>query len=365
MGPEHCRICEKPALIAECLGICSSCIGERFGDALSHITAAHARSRAPFSLPTSVPRDRGGAVCSQCTNACRISEGGVGFCGVRSNINGEVGHVLGTDAIVQCYYDPLPTNCVAGWTCAATGRGYPRYSYDKGGEWGYRNLAVFYCACSFDCLYCQNWHYRRVLKERSAVLSPDALASMVDRRTACICYFGGDPTPQIDHALETSRTALERTTDRILRICWETNGSMSPALAEKAFELSLSSGGCMKFDLKAYSDNLHIALTGVSNKRTLGNFRRLAKRAGERDPPPLIASTLIVPGYVDAEEVRAIASFIASLNPEIPYALLAFHPDFMMMDLPTTSRNEAEAALSAATSAGLRNVRLGNVHLLG
>ena len=63
-------------------------------------------------------------------------------------------------------------------------------------------------------------------------------------------------------------------------------------------------------------------------------------------------------------EVGRIASFIASLNPDIPYSLLAFHPQFFMSDLPTTSRLQAEECLEAAKGAGLGCVRIGNAHLL-
>jgi pyruvate-formate lyase-activating enzyme len=34
--------------------------------------------------------------------------------------------------------------------------------------------------------------------------------------------------------------------------------------------------------------------------------------------------------------VAAIARFIASLDPNIPYSLLAFHPQFNMSHLPMT-----------------------------
>ena len=58
---------------------------------------------------------------------------------------------------------------------------------------------------------------------------------------------------------------------------------------------------------------------GSSNTRTLENFARVARRIEERpDPPLLIASTLLVPGYIDADEVGRIAGFIAGLNPSIP-----------------------------------------------
>ncbi len=61
----------------------------------------------------------------------------------------------------------------------------------------------------------------------------------------------------------------------------------------------------------------------------------------------------------------AIAAFIASLNPSIPYSLLAFHPQFYMNDLPTTSRAQAERCEAAAAEAGLTRVKIGNVQLLG
>ena len=141
---------------------------------------------------------------------------------------------------------------------------------------------------------------------------------------------------------------------------------MHLALLRQAAELSLHSGGCIKFDLKAWSEELHIALCGVSNKRTLANFKQLAQYADKRPSPPfLVASTLLVPGYIDREEVSRIAAFIASLNPDIPYALLAFHPQFMMNDLPPTSRRHAVECLEAAKAQGLTNVRFGNIHLLG
>jgi pyruvate formate lyase activating enzyme len=81
-------------------------------------------------------------------------------------------------------------------------------------------------------------------------------------------------------------------------------------------------------------------------------------------PPLLIASTLLVPGYVDEPEISEIAGFISSLDPEIPYSLLAFHPQFYLNDLPTTSRSHALRCRDAAEKAGLQNVHIGNVHLL-
>ncbi|RLF04009.1 MAG: hypothetical protein DRJ60_07735 [Thermoprotei archaeon] len=82
------------------------------------------------------------------------------------------------------------------------------------------------------------------------------------------------------------------------------------------------------------------------------------------DPPILTATTLLVPGYVTADEVEKIAEFIASLNPEIPYSLLVFHPDHYMNDMPITPRKQVEECLNAAKR-HLKRIHVGNIHLLG
>ena len=143
---------------------------------------------------------------------------------------------------------------------------------------------------------------------------------------------------------------------------------MNPKLLARMADLSLESGGSVKFDLKARRDEVHYALCGISNRRTLSNFRLLAGYQDQRPksaPPLLLASTLLVPGYIDEEEVGGIAGFIASLDRDIPYSLLGFHPQFYMDDLPRTSKQHAERCLQAARDAGLNRVRIGNIHLLG
>jgi len=320
---------DRSNLISANLGFCVDCTRSRFSETKDAIGRLHAVSRSKFNLPSFLPMDACGVRCHICVNECQIGEGQRGFCGLRINKGSKLIRIAGTSqcGIVYPYYDSLPTNCVADWVCpAGSGSGYSEFSYPSGPEYDYKNLAVFYGACTFDCLFCQNWQYRRQISDGKR-MSADELADWVDERTACICYFGGDPTPQLPHAIRASRLALEKTGNRILRICWETNGSMSSGVLRQMAELSMKSGGCIKFDLKTYSEELNIALTGVTNKRTFENFAYLAQMRNERtDPPFLIASTLLVPGYVDVEEVRNLARFIASCGTDIPYVLLAFHP---------------------------------------
>ena len=61
-----------------------------------------------------------------------------------------------------------------------------------------------------------------------------------------------------------------------------------------------------------------MALTSVFNRRTLDNFARAARRFDEQPGLPLVvASTLLVPGYVEADQVGEIARFIASIDPRM------------------------------------------------
>jgi len=363
----RCLKCNRESiLISSTLEVCVDCIRNHFNEFKPHIDDVHAKVRKVFRLPPNPPRSPKGLKCDICANQCQIPEGERGYCGVRMNENGKFIGATAKEGNFFSYYDSLPTNCVADWVCAAgSGCGYPQFSYTKGTEYGYENLAVFFNSCTFNCLFCQNWHYREELKSMKK-LGPEEIADRVNDNTACICYFGGDPTPQLLYAIKASKLAIEKKSGQILRVCWETNGSMNPKLLEKAGELSMQSGGCVKFDLKAWHEEVHVALCGVSNQQTLSNFKQLAARIAERpDPPFLVASTLLVPGYIDEEEVSNIARFIASLDPNIPYSLLGFHPQFYMQDLPATSQGHAERCLKVAHEAGLKKVKIGNIHLLG
>jgi len=299
-------------------------------------------------------------------HGCRIPEGGRGFCGLRHVKDGTIRGGRPHEGNLSYYHDPLPTNCVGDFVCpAGTGCGHPRFAVSRGPEYGFKNLAVFYHACSFNCLFCQNFHFKDQTVSSSKI-SAKELANAVDEKTTCVCYFGGDPTPQVLHAIKASNLSMKRAFNRILRICWETNGAAQEPFLTMMAEKSLISGGCIKFDLKAWDEGLHYALCGVTNEKTLENFKTLSNWIPKRPEPPfLIASSLLVPGYVDEQEIEAIARYIAELNPEIPYSLLAFYPHFYLNDLPTTARTHALRCKEVAEGQGLSRVHVGNIHLLG
>jgi len=308
----ECVFCGKTAH-SKLLGVCVECA--RSEKALSLVERIHPKAK---SLVKS---------CKLCANECK----GIALCG--KPIYGNLTY----------YEDPLPTNCCNSWFC-------------KGSKLSGTNLAVFYYGCNFDCVFCQNWSHKNV--NRNFVSLEELLEAVKQKRVKCICHFGGSPEPQLPFALKFSRKALELRED--IMICWEWNGAGNSALALKAAELSEKSKGTVKFDLKAWSEPLHFLLTGRSNERVKKNFELI----GNSFPEVLSATTLLVPYYVDEVEVEGIASFIASVSESIPYSLLVFHPDYRLTDLPVTPREQVMRCFKTAKKY-LRNVNIGNLHLLG
>lgn len=341
-----CNICGRESnLVSKTLGICVDCIREKSSEEIKEV---HHRIRKEFLLPPEPPKDPGGVSCNLCHNECMIADGGEGYCGVNKNSNGKLVRPL-EEAFVCTYIDPLPTNCCADWFCPGST------------ERGSFNLAVFFYGCNFDCIFCQNSSHKET--DSAPRLSQEELVQEVieNERISCICYFGGSPEPHFPFALKVTEKILESSKPRV---CWEWNGCGNQKLVRKAAELSLNSGGIIKFDLKAWNENLSMALCGMGNKRAYENFRLIGEEFyPQRTEPMLTATTLLVPGYVDREEVEAIAKFISDIDPEIPYSLLVFHPSFYMGDMPVTPRKHVEECYQTAKKY-LKRVNIGNKHLL-
>ncbi len=365
----RCVLCDRyDVTVSQELEVCGWCIRDRPDDALPSIRGVHAKARARFGLPESPPRKRGGVPCNLCANECTMGVAESGFCGLRSNLAGRlVAKATSTLGLLSHYRDPHVTNCCSNWFCpAGTGAEYPKYAYRNGAETGYENLAIFLYGCNFNCLFCQNWTHKKIGEARTCTVEELVDTTIHESRISCWCFFGGSPEPQLPFTINASRRILETLKGkRILRICYEWNGCGNRVLVKRVGEIALGSGGNIKFDLKCYDPNLSVALSGVPNERAYENFEMLFHTYyGERSQLPLLtATTLLVPGYVDAEEVDRIASFIAELDPEIPYSLLVFHPDFLMWNLPVTPRRQVRECLEAA-SRHLHRVNVGNLNLL-
>ena len=375
-----CKFCGKQSnLISEILQICRECIiNGNWEHIKPHILTVHHNVRKIAELPDEPPKAVHPDIklkCNFCLNECALSTNDISYCGLRNVSKRERGDLpfpSKSKGYIHGYIDANPTNCCNSWFCpAGTVSGYPNYSDYKGPEFGTYSYAAFFYGCSFSCLFCQNSSHKQFQKRN--LFNSETIANQIVKheKTTCLCYFGGTPEPQLPFSINLAKLVLEKIKkkdkERKFRVCWEWNGSGRRDLVEECMEIAIKTGGNIKFDLKSFNKKLNLAMCGVSNSRTLDNFKYLAENYfGKRgdDMPEMSGCTLMVPGYVNHEEVELIARFISDINPEIPYNLLVFHGDYQMKDLPITPRKQAEKCLEVAKRY-LKNVHLGNRFLLG
>jgi pyruvate formate lyase activating enzyme len=350
----QCVICGKsPPIFSKFLGICPSCVKKDEDEVLNFTKNAHRKARDIWNLPPSIPRGDG-VECRICANKCIIREGESGFCGIRKNQAGKIVNQAGKGAFLHTYLDALPTNCCNSYFCPGSK------------ERGFYNLASFFYGCNFSCLGCQNDQHRNIGTVEHYTVEKFVKKVQMNPHVACVCFFGGSPEPQLPFAIRAMNKVYKSLeNERNIRCCWEWNGSGNEKLVSQAVKLSLETDGNAKFDLKSHSEILSLVFSGVSNRQSFRNFEMCYhKYYSQRSKQPVIsATTLLVPGYVDEEQVEGIARFISDLDKSIPYSLLVFHPDSFLSDLPNTPRKQVYTCFEIAQKY-LSNVHIGNKHLL-
>lgn len=366
-----CALCgREDVLVAEALGVCVACIRGKVQDALQKAMASHAQARKLFGLPAESPAmEEGGIHCKICSQNCRMNEGELGYCGLRWNENGKL-LSLSTpyEGVFHAYpyrFTPNHSASASGLSVAGCRDHSPFKPVEQDLEAG--SLAIFLYGCPFDCLFCQNTIHNRY--QANWVRPAEALIDMTleNNDISHWYFFGGSPEPQLPFAINASQKILTALRGkRRLNISFEWAGCGYPELVKKAARIAYESGGTVTFNLIAWDETLHLALTGSSNKMVYENLAMVARAFPRRTDQPswLWVTTRLIPGYIDEREVEPIAGFLSGLDSSIPYRLLVFHPGFMMEDLPITPREQVRACYQVAKNY-LSHVHVGNVHLLG
>lgn len=96
------------------------------------------------------------------------------------------------------------------------------------------------------------------------------------------------------------------------------------------------------FSLKAVSEDIYRDYTGRSNKRTLENFLTVY-RSGKK----LQAECLLIPGYIDTQEIERIARFVASIDRDITLRIDGYFPLSCCSWLAATAADVEKAARAA------------------
>ncbi|HXF81594.1 MAG TPA: AmmeMemoRadiSam system radical SAM enzyme [bacterium] len=277
--------------------------------------------------------DAGKVRCLACGHRCVIFPGRRGVCRVRFNDRGVLRVPWGYVAALQC--DPIEKK--------------PFFHAHPGA------LALTFgmLGCDYRCPGCQNWVTSQALRDPAAGAAPipvspaDIVRLAIRQGARFVVSSYNEPLITTEWALAIFREAKAAG----LRTGYVSNGN---ATAEALSALRPWNDG-FKIDLKSFDDRTYRLLGGVL-ARVLETIRRAHAMGFWTE-----IVTLVIPDFNDRDdELRAIAEFIASVSPLIPWHVTAFHADYKMMDRADTPPETLLRAAQIGEAAGLRYVYAGN-----
>ena len=223
------------------------------------------------------------------------------------------------------------------------------------------SYTIFLAGCNFRCLNCQNWeiaHYPDTHEPVRGFVEPaimaeeamGAIGSLKGRLIGAdrIFFSGGSPDPSLPYVEEVVRDARKR--DAKVKVNYDTNGFMTKESLARVLAISTS----ITYDIKAYHDEVHRALTGAPVAPVLRNAAQIARNAPEK---LWEFRLLVIPG-ITVDEVAPVAAFIADIDEALPFNLLAFRPNFVLEHHPPAIQCLMEEAVREARETGLVNVRV-------
>lgn len=280
------------------------------------------------------PIERNRIRCFACGHCCPIPEGQAGVCRVRFNQGGKLYVPWGYVGGVQC--DPIEKKPFF--------HAYPgalAYSFGMLG-------------CDLHCSYCQNWVTSQALRDPHAVsppleASPELLVQDALRQGAKVLVSTyNEPLITAEWAVEIFKAARAAG----LKTAFVSNGNGTPQVLEYLRPWI----DFYKVDLKSFDDQHYRQLGG-----RIGPILNTIRSLHAMEIWVEIV-TLLIPGFNDSnDELRRLTEFVASVSPDIPWHVTAFHKDYKMSDPADTKPEDLMRAAEIGKAAGLRFIYAGNL----
>jgi pyruvate formate lyase activating enzyme len=281
--------------------------------------------------------DDGAVRCNACGHRCLIRADRRGICQVRYNKDGKLRVPWGYVAALQV--DPIEKK--------------PFFHVHPGAD----VLTFGMLGCDFHCGYCQNWLTSQTMRDSASDvsinyiqrISPEQLVSYAVRAGAeLIASSYNEPLITSEWAVDIFRLAQGAG----IKCVFVSNGNATPEALRYLQPYLVG----YKIDLKTMQDHQYRKLGGV-----LGHVLDSIQLANELGLFVEVV-TLVVPGFNDStEELMDAGHFIASVSPDIPWHVTAFHPDYKMTDPAPTSIATLIRAAEIGQEAGLKYVYAGNI----
>jgi len=274
--------------------------------------------------------------CDVCPRFCKLHEGQRGLCFVRQNLDHQI--VMTSYGRSSGFaIDPIEKKPLNHFL-----PGTPIFSFGTAG-------------CNLACKFCQNWDISKS-REMDTLMSraaPDLIAkTALEQGCGSVAYTYNDPVVFHEYAIDTAQACRELGLKSVAV-------SAGYVCAEPRAEFYRWMDAA-NIDLKAFSEDFYHKITGGHLQPVLETLQYLKHETQVW----FELTTLIIPGENDSEaELEAMTQWVAeNLGPDVPMHFTAFHPDWKMMDKPSTPVSSLLRAREIAGKNGVRYAYVGNVH---
>lgn len=284
-------------------------------------------------LYTKLPDDK--VRCTACARYCEIGKGQIGLCGIRGNEDGKL-QLYAYGKVISGHVDPIEKK--------------PLIHYFPGSK----VYSIATTGCNWLCRYCQNSDISQRREVQGIDMTPDEVVDTAIRYGAHgIAYTYNEPSIFIEFAKDCGIAARKKGLFNV----FVSNGYDTPESVSM---------------MNQFLDGITVDFKGSAEKEFTRKF------IGVPDPQPIFdtlleirdktnihieITDLIVPKVGDdLEHAKKLSTFILDeFGPEMPIHFLRFHPDYKMMDYPSTPVETLEKHYQIAKEVGLKYVYLGNV----
>ena len=277
--------------------------------------------------------DKDSITCLLCKHYCTLKKDRHGICGINYNIDSKLLNTTYSHPSVM-HIDPIEKK--------------PLYHFLPSSK----SLSIGTVGCNFRCPFCQNYTISQTSTvDESVVYTPEDIVRLaVENKTQSISYTYNEPTIWYPYAKDIGVLAKEKGIKNI----FVSSGYESKEVLEDMRQWLDGAN----IDLKSFSHDYYKKVLKTKLDGVLESLISFAK-----SDIWLEITTLLIPGVNDSEEeIQNMAEFIATeLGLDVPWHLSAFHPDYKMLDTPSTSLEIILRAKEIAQSFGIKYVYLGNV----